>query len=97
LLTEEAVRSAVHRALMEVNESLPEGRRIPITGETNVLSMLDSLGTLNLVLRIERQLADSTGTDWDLTGSDVYERTLFASPSLDELVAGVFTALQPSR
>ncbi len=96
MLTEDAVRSAVHQALADLNESRPDGQKIPITGETNVLALLDSLGTLNLVLRVERHLTDSTGIDWDLTGSDLYERTLFHAPSLDELVTGVLTALQPA-
>jgi hypothetical protein len=96
-LTEETVRAAVHRALADVNATLPEDRKIPVTGDANVLALLDSLGTLNLVLRIERRLTDATGADWDLTGSDIYERTLFHSPTLDELIGGVHAALQASR
>ncbi len=95
-LTEETVRAAVHRALGDVNATLPEGSKIPVTGDADVLALLDSLATLNLVLRIERRLADATGSDWDLTGSDIYERTLFRSPTLDELVNGVYAALRAS-
>jgi hypothetical protein len=83
----------VYAAVADLNESLPDDRKIPLVGTADVLSMLDSLGTLNLILRAEQRLADLTGTDCDLTDSDLYETTLFRSPSLDGLVAGIHAAL----
>ena len=93
LLTEQTVRAAVFGAVADLNESLPAGRRIPLDGSTDVFSHVDSLGTLNLMLRIEQRVSDATGAECDLMGTDVYETTIFKSPTLDGLVLGVLRAL----
>ena len=92
-MTEETVRAAVYGAVADLNESLAADRRIPLDGAVDVFSHVDSLGTLNLMLRIEQRLADATGRDCDLMGTDVYEATIFKSPTLDGLVLGVLRAL----
>jgi len=94
-LSEGGVRTAVLCAVADLNESLPDERKLSVAaGGVDVLGALDSLGTLNFLLLVERRLEQDTGREWDLTGSDIYERTLFHAPTLDELVAGVFGALQ---
>jgi hypothetical protein len=97
MLTQEAVSSAVYAAVADLNESLPDDHKIPLAGSTDVLSLVDSLGALNLVLRIEQRLSETAVADCDLVGSDLYETTLFRSPSLDDLAAGVFAALTEAR
>ena len=94
ILDEQTVRSAVYAAVTDLNETLPRERKIPVAGDTDVFSMIDSLGALNLILRIEEHLRGAAGIDCDLMAGDLYETTLFFSPSLDRLADGVFAVLR---
>lgn len=93
----ETVFTAVYDAVADLNRSLPAECKIPLAGNADVFSMVDSLGALNLILLVEQRIAELTGTEVDLTESDLYETTLFTSPSLDALAAGVFEALCAPR
>jgi hypothetical protein len=95
-LSLETVQGAVFGAAADLNESLPQDRRVPITGSTDIISALDSLGALNLLLRIEERLSDVSGEPCDLTQGELYEGTLFGSPTLDELTRAVHAALNGS-
>jgi hypothetical protein len=92
-LSQEAVREAVYGAVADINESLPEERRIPLTGTTDIFGRVDSLGALNLLLRIEQRLGDLAGAPMDLIEEGLYENTVFRRPALDELVEAVAAAL----
>jgi hypothetical protein len=92
-LTEDEVAAAVYDAVGDLNRSLPDDRKIPLAGNADVFSMVDSLGALNLILLVEQRIGEVTGTEYDLTDGDLYETTLFGSPSLDALTVGIFKAL----
>jgi hypothetical protein len=97
VLEEEAVRSAVYAAVADLNDTLSDGHKIPLVGTADVFSAIDSLGALNLVLRIEDRLRDALGCDVDLMDGDLYEKTLFVSPTLDDLAHGVFRTLRTTQ
>ena len=83
----------MYGAVADLNASLPNDRRLPLAGGSAVFSAIDSLGVLNLLLRIEERLSESTGVPCDLVGADGYERILLEARTLDDLVHGVSASL----
>lgn len=92
-LSREAVETAVYGAVSDLNESLPGDQRVALSGTTDIFAAVDSLAALNLLLRIEERVAEASGAPCDLTEGDLYETTLFASPTLDQLVNAVHASL----
>jgi len=92
-LSQEAVQGAVYGAVEDLNQGLPAERRVPLDGSIDIFGAMDSLAALNLLLRIEQRLGDLAGTPCDLMDGDLYETTLFRSPTLDELAQAVHASV----
>jgi hypothetical protein len=92
-LSHEEVQGAVYGAVDDLNQGLPENRRVPLDGSIDIFAAMDSLASLNLLLRIEQRLGDLAGASCDLMDGDLYETTLFRSPTLDELVGAVHASV----
>jgi hypothetical protein len=96
-LSHEAVETAVYGAVSDLNESLPAEKRVPLNAAVDIFSAVDSLGALNLLLRIEDRISQASGLPCDLTESGLYETAPFSQPTLGELVTAVHEALGAAK
>jgi hypothetical protein len=83
------VLGAVYRAIDAVNGLRPADQQLPKTPDLVLMgagSTLDSLAFTTLILAIERNVEDLTGTSLDLLGSSAVESGLAALQRIDSLV-----------
>lgn len=90
----DVILRAVRAAIVEVNEFLPPEQALSHESDALLASRLDSLGTVNLLLGTESQIAQLVGRSVSLT--DLLEATGAESPlsTVGSFVAFVATRLE---
>ncbi len=64
MINSDKILAAIYEAFEEVNETLPEDRKLPKSSETRLLGeegAIDSLGLTILIVAIERKVEESFG------------------------------------
>jgi acyl carrier protein len=98
-ITKDAVRRVLFEAIDEINDTLPDNRKLQKLPETQLFgreSGLDSLGLVNLIVAFEQRLGDELGLGLTLADEKALSRTSSPFRSVDALANYVLELVEHS-
>ncbi|SRR6266540_2295416 len=98
-INQDSVRQVLFDTIEEINETLPDDRKLKKQSETRLFgrdSSLDSLGLVNLIVAFEQRLADEFGLALTLADEKALSRKSSPFRSVDSFTNYVLELVEQS-